>query len=100
MQTIGIIREGKTPPDLRTPLTPGQCVELMNKFHGTKVIVQTSPHRCFSDDEYREKGIEVVEDISGCDILLGVKEVPVKELIENKTYFFFSHTIKKQAHNR
>lgn len=100
MQTIGIIREGKTPPDLRTPLTPDQCVELMHKFPGTKVMVQTSPYRCFSDDEYKAKGVEVVEDISGCDILMGVKEVPVKDLIADKTYFFFSHTIKKQSHNR
>lgn len=100
MQTIGIIREGKTPPDLRTPLTPGQCVELMEKFPGTRVIVQHSPHRCYTDEAYIEKGIEVKEDMSECDILLGVKEVPITDLIPGKTYLFFSHTIKKQPHNR
>jgi saccharopine dehydrogenase (NAD+, L-lysine-forming) len=99
MKTIGIIREGKTPPDLRTPLTPKHCVELMEKFH-TRVVVESSAHRCFSDDEYRAAGIEVVNDISVADILLGVKEVPVDQLIPDKTYMFFSHTIKKQAYNK
>lgn len=100
MKTIGIITEGKTPPDLRTPLTPLQCVELMEKFPDTKVIVQSSAHRCYSDSDYTKAGIEVVKDISQADILLGVKEVPIEQLIPNKTYLFFSHTIKKQPHNR
>lgn len=100
MKTIGIIREGKIPTDFRTPLTPMQCVELKQNFPGTKIIVQPSPLRCYSNESYSELGIEVNEDISSCDILLGVKEVPTSELIANKTYLFFSHTIKKQAHNR
>lgn len=100
MKTIAVIREGKIPPDLRTPLTPAQCVALMQRFENVRVIVQASPHRCFSDEEYRRLGIEVKEDVSEADILLGVKEVPVSQLIENKTYLFFSHTIKKQAFNR
>jgi len=99
MKTIGIIREEKMPFDLRTPLTPNQCVELMDIFSDTKVIVQTSPHRCFTDDEYTLKGIEVKEDMSECDILLGVKEVPIDSLIPDKTYLIFSHTIKKQSYN-
>ncbi|MES2560952.1 MAG: NAD(P)-dependent oxidoreductase [Bacteroidota bacterium] len=100
MKTIAIIREGKTPPDLRTPLTPRQCVELMQKFPDVKVIAQQSSYRCYSDVQYTELGIEVMEDISEADILLGVKEVPVESLIAGKTYLFFSHTIKKQPHNR
>jgi saccharopine dehydrogenase (NAD+, L-lysine forming) len=100
MKTIAVIREGKTPPDLRTPLTPLQCVAVMQKFSDVKVVVQSSPHRCFSDNQYRDAGIEVIEDVSHADILLGVKEVPVNDLIENKTYLFFSHTIKKQSFNR
>ena len=87
MKTIGIIREEKAPYDLRTPLSPDHCLELMEKFPGTKVIVQTSPHRCFADNEYISKGIEVKEDMTECDILLGVKEVPVTSLIADKTYF-------------
>jgi saccharopine dehydrogenase (NAD+, L-lysine-forming) len=100
MKTIAIIREGKTPPDLRTPLTPQQAVALMQAYSNVKVIAQTSPHRCFSDDEYKAVGVEVMEDISHANIFLGVKEVPVKDLIADKTYLFFSHTIKKQAYNR
>lgn len=100
MNVIGIIREGKQPADLRTPLTPQQCVEVMQNFPKVKIIVQPSPTRCFKDEAYKNAGIEVKEDLSECDILLGVKEVPIKELLANKTYLFFSHTIKKQAHNR
>ena len=96
---IGVIREGKVPPDFRVPLTPTQCVEVMNKYPNVKVVVQTSPVRRFKDNEYADLGIEVREDMSDCDILMGVKEVPIDMLIPEKTYLFFSHTIKKQAHN-
>ncbi|GAB1447913.1 MAG: NAD(P)-dependent oxidoreductase [Bacteroidia bacterium] len=100
MISIGVIREGKKPYDKRTPLTPAQCVSVMQFFPGTKVVVQPSGHRCFKDEEYAALGIELNEDLSACSILLGVKEVPVDQLLPNKTYLFFSHTIKKQAHNR
>lgn len=97
---IGIIREGKIPADNRVPLTPQQCAEVQQTFNGVEVVVQSSTKRCFSDDEYREKGIRVVDDISDCDVLLGVKEVPEDNLIPGKIYFFFSHTIKEQEYNR
>ncbi|MEI9959282.1 MAG: hypothetical protein WDM90_23880 [Ferruginibacter sp.] len=45
-------------------------------------------------------GVEVKEDISDCDVLMGIKEVPVNELIPNKTYLLFSHTKKAQEHNQ
>ncbi|MEY3398868.1 MAG: hypothetical protein RL220_1462, partial [Bacteroidota bacterium] len=96
---IGVIREGKTPPDFRVPLTPAQCREVMNQFPHVEIIVQPSPVRRFTDDEYRAQGITLSEDLTTCDILMGVKEVPVDMLIPNKTYLFFSHTIKKQPHN-
>ena len=97
---VGILREGKTPPDKRVPLTPDQCVEVMNTFRDVEVIVQPSPIRSFKDEEYKALGIELREDLSDCDVLLGVKEVRVEDFIPGKTYFFFSHTIKKQAYNR
>jgi saccharopine dehydrogenase (NAD+, L-lysine forming) len=100
MAVIGLIREGKKPFDKRVALSPEQCLEIIEHFPGTQIIVQSSSHRCFKDEEYSELGIEVKEDISECDILFGVKEVPVDELIPSKTYFFFSHTIKKQPYNR
>ena len=96
---IGIIREGKTPPDSRVPLTPAQCA-VLNQKEQVEIIVQPSPIRCFEDEAYRQKGISLQEDLTDCDILMGVKEVPIDQLIPNKTYFFFSHTIKEQAYNR
>jgi alanine dehydrogenase len=97
---LGIIREGKIPSDNRVPLTPQQCIEVQEKFRNVEVAVQPSTVRCFSDDDYKKAGIIVQEDFSDCDVLLGVKEVPVNDLIPGKIYFFFSHTIKKQTYNR
>ncbi|MBC6991187.1 NAD(P)-dependent oxidoreductase [Hymenobacter sp. BT491] len=97
---IGLIREGKIPADRRVPLTPKKCVEVQTTFPNVQIVVQESPIRSYSDQEYRDLGIEVRADISDCDILMGVKEVPVNQLIANKTYLFFSHTVKKQPANR
>jgi alanine dehydrogenase len=97
---IGILREGKMPPDNRVPLTPEQCAEIQEKFSGVSVVVQPSTARCFTDSEYTTMGIQVKEDINDCDILLGVKEVNTEDFIAEKTYLFFSHTIKKQKYNR
>ena len=99
IMTVGIIREGKNPPDKRVALTPQQCVEVKNRFN-INIIVQPSKIRAFKDQEYLNLGINVQEDISSCNILLGVKEVPEQDLIQDKTYFFFSHTYKKQPYNR
>ncbi|MFT2010733.1 NAD(P)-dependent oxidoreductase [Pontibacter sp. 13R65] len=96
---IGIIKEGKTPLDARVALTPKKCVELMAAFPGAQVVVQPSDRRCFSDAEYQELDIPLQQNLADCDILMGVKEVPVVQLIPDKTYFFFSHTIKKQPQN-
>jgi alanine dehydrogenase len=97
---LGIIREGKTPPDKRVPFTPLQAEEIEQRFPNVKVIVQESPIRCFKDEEYRELGVEVAVDVSNCDILMGIKEVPIPQLIDKKTYLFFSHTIKMQPYNK
>jgi saccharopine dehydrogenase (NAD+, L-lysine-forming) len=97
---LGLLREGRTPPDRRVALTPKKCVELQDTYPGLRVRVQPSPHRAFADQEYRDLGIEVSDDLAGCDVLLGVKEVPVAQLLPGKTYCFFSHTIKKQPANR
>ena len=100
MIRIGLIRERKSPADSRVPLTPYQTAYVNDKYKDVEVIVETSPNRCFSDDEYRAQGVKVLEDVSDCDILLGVKEVPVDALIPNKTYLFFSHTKKMQPYNQ
>jgi saccharopine dehydrogenase (NAD+, L-lysine forming) len=97
---IGLIREGKTPPDKRVPFTPVQCEEIEQLFPDVRVVVQKSDFRCFKDDEYQDLDITVAEKVDHCDILMGIKEVPVEQLIADKTYLFFSHTIKKQPYNR
>jgi saccharopine dehydrogenase (NAD+, L-lysine forming) len=97
---VGIVREGKIPSDARVPLTPMQCRYLLDKYRDLQIFVQPSSERCFTQEEYQSQGIPITEDLSECDLLLGVKEVPIPMLLPNKTYLFFSHTIKKQAYNR
>lgn len=97
---LGIIKEGKIPVDRRVPFTPAQAKEVKEQFTHVEVFCQSSNVRCFEDEEYRQNGIEVVEEVDHCDILMGVKEVPIDNLIPGKTYFFFSHTIKEQPYNR
>lgn len=100
MIKLGILREGKTPPDKRVPFTPLQCKDLLKEYPELEIYIQPSPIRCYTDDEYRSLGLTLQEDISHCDILIGIKEVPVDALIAGKKYLFFSHTIKKQPHNQ
>ncbi len=97
---IGIIKERKNPPDKRVVFSPSKCVALLAQYSELEIKVESSDVRTFTDDEYKNAGLEVVDDVSDCDVLLGVKEVPIANLIPNKKYFFFSHTIKKQPYNR
>ncbi len=97
---IGIIREGKTPPDKRVPFTPEQCKLIKARYPQIELVVQESSVRAFMDDEYRKNGVEVVSDIADADVIFGVKEVPIDMLHADKTHFFFSHTIKEQPYNR
>lgn len=97
---LGIIKERKSPPDRRVVLSPKKITEILNLYPDVAVLVEESDIRVFSDDTYQEQGISLSDDMRSCDVLLGVKEVPVSYLIPNKTYFFFSHTIKEQAHNK
>ena len=88
---IGIIREGKIPVDRRTPFTPEILDEIQKRVGDSlSFCVESSTFRCYTDEEYQAKGIEVVRDLSDADILFGVKEVPITQLIPKKTYFFFS----------
>jgi saccharopine dehydrogenase (NAD+, L-lysine forming) len=100
MIRLGLLREGKIPADNRVALTPAQCKWIHKSTDQVKVIAQASPDRCYADREYVSAGVEVTSDISDCDILFGIKEVPVADLIPGKTYLFFSHTKKKQPYNQ
>lgn len=98
MAIIGIRREDKNEWERRVAITPDDVKELIEK-HGIKVIVQPSPIRAFTDEEYLRAGAEVKEDLSEAPVIFGVKEMPVEFFEEGKTYVFFSHTIKGQRHN-
>lgn len=100
MVRIGIIREGKNPPDNRVAFTPSQCKWLQKNFPSIQITVQPSPNRCYTDLEYERAGVEVKDDLSDCDYIFGIKEVPVAQLLPGKTYLFFSHTKKLQSYNQ
>ncbi|GGG90006.1 alanine dehydrogenase [Polaribacter pacificus] len=97
---FGIVKERKNPPDRRVVFSPKRLQELVSSFPEAKIQVEPSDIRVFSDEAYQKAGFELAADLSDCDVLLGVKEVPIDALIPNKKYFFFSHTIKKQPYNR
>lgn len=97
---IGLIKENKFPVDKRVVMTPFQCELFKQRFPQIELVVQSSEYRCFTDKEYMHSGIDIVNDVNDCDILFGVKEVPLELLLESKTYFFFSHTVKMQPYNR
>jgi alanine dehydrogenase len=97
---LGILREEKNPPDKRVPFTPLQCSELIRDHPGLEIVVQKSPLRCYTDEEYSSFGLPLADDMSSCDLLMCIKEVPPDKMIPNKKYIFFSHTIKKQPHNK
>ena len=82
------------------PLSPNQCKRLIAQYPSIALFVQSSNIRCFQDSEYEDLGINIEEDISDCDVFLGIKEVPISSLIADQTYLFFSHTLKKQDYNR
>ena len=98
MNNIGIIREFRT-DDKRTPLVPKHINELLKKYNNINILVQPSKHRCFSDKEYKDEGAIISENLSDCELILGVKEIKPDNLIPLKTYMFFSHTAKIQPDN-
>lgn len=97
---FGIIKERKSPPDRRVVFTPEELVSLKEAFPKAEIAVEPSDIRVFPNAAYQELGIDVSDTMANCDVLFGVKEVPIDALIPNKKYFFFSHTIKKQPYNR
>ncbi len=97
---IGLLKETKTPPDKRVAIPPAQAAELMKRFPNVTVVAQPSDYRCFRNDEFIAAGVKLQEDVSDCDLLIGVKEVKIAALMPNKAYLFFAHVAKKQPHNR
>jgi alanine dehydrogenase len=97
---FGVLKERKSPPDRRVVFSPDELLRLKERYQDAVIQVESSDIRIFTDAQYSDLGIEVSDDISDCDVLFGVKEVPIDFLIPDKSYFFFSHTIKEQPYNR
>ena len=95
---IGIRRENKNQWEARVPLTPEQVGELIRSA-GLEFTVQPSSIRIFPDEQYREAGARVSEDLSDCPLVTAIKEIPLQRLLAGKTYLFFSHTVKGQGAN-
>ncbi|MEN9526037.1 MAG: hypothetical protein RL447_808 [Bacteroidota bacterium] len=100
MIRIGLIQEGKVPADNRVALTPAQCKWLRRHRSDLEILVEPSETRCYSDREYAAAGATLTADLTSCDIILGIKEVPIQKLIPEKKFLFFSHTKKAQAYNQ
>jgi alanine dehydrogenase len=98
--TFAIIKERKNPPDRRVVFSPQKLAEAKAQFPEAEFIVESSDIRIFPDTAYQAMGFTVTNNVSDADVMLGVKEVPIENLVPNKKYFFFSHTIKKQSYNR
>lgn len=97
---IGLIREEKQPADKRVAFSPEHCKQILQQYPGSSILVQPSDNRSFSNQEFKTAGCIINEDLSTCDFLFGIKEVPPAFLIPEKTYLYFSHTIKKQPYNK
>ena len=95
---IGIRRENKDILERRSPLTPRQVAELV-RDEKMRVIVQSASNRIYSEEEYRRAGAQISDDLSPCNIVFGVKEVPEEDLLPTGVFCYFSHTIKGQEYN-
>jgi alanine dehydrogenase len=100
IRRVGILRETKNPPDRRVALSPAQAITFQERFPDAGLCIQPSFIRGFEDEEYRYLELEMKEDLSDCDLLIGIKEVDYTSFIPDKTYMFFAHVGKKQPHNR
>ena len=96
--TIGIRQEDKDKAERRAALTPDHVRQLIGE-HGLRVIVQPADNRIFHDQEYLEAGAQIDADLRQCNIIFGVKEVPIPSIVPGCAHIFFSHTIKAQAYN-
>jgi len=91
--TLAVLKEARIDEN-RSPFSPSQISNLLDKFSNLKIIVQPSKRRCFKNEDYLKAGAQITDDLSSADIIFGVKEVDITTLIKDKTYLFFSHTSK------
>jgi len=96
-KVLAIRREDQSVWERRAPLSPAHVKKLVKD--GARVLVQPSNRRAYPMQAYTNAGAQIKEDIGEASVIMGVKQVPVDALIPNKTYCFFSHTIKGQEAN-
>ena len=97
---IGIVREKQYPTERRAPITPDVARHLLKAHKGLSIIVQPSVQRVFDDTSYVKAGCQVTDDLSACDVILGLREIEAEELIPGKKYLFFSHVAKRHPRNK
>lgn len=97
-KTIGLRREDKSIWERRVPITP-EAAEKLKKEHDVETWVQPSPTRAITDAEFASRGARLKEDLSPCDVVFAVKEIPVEHFRPKGVYVFFSHVIKGQPYN-
>ena len=97
IKSIGIRREDKNQWERRVALVPEQLRSLIAA--GIEIKAQPSPKRCYSDGLMAEAGVAIAEDLGGCDLLIGIKEMPAEFIQPGKPHLFFSHTVKGQHYN-
>jgi saccharopine dehydrogenase (NAD+, L-lysine-forming) len=98
VRSIGIRREDKDPWEARVPLVPDDVARLA-RSGSAELVIQPSTQRVYTADEFVRAGARLDEDLTACDIVLAVKEIPLELFQRGKTYAFFSHTIKGQPYN-
>ena len=97
MKRLGIMKETKNRWERRVPLNPQTVKNLTDQ--GYQVTIQPSETRIYKNEAYLNAGAELNEDLSNCDLIMGVKEIPITGIIPGKPHLFFSHTIKGQDYN-
>ena len=95
---VGIRREDKSIWERRVPVVPEDVGELTRQ-HGIEVVVQPSETRVFDDQDFARVGAQLREDLSDCNVVLAVKEIPPELFLPGTVYVFFAHVIKGQSYN-
>ena len=103
--TVGILRETYNPWERRAPLTPENVRNFLSSRPGAQIVVQPCHFRIFSNQDYEQAGALVQDDLSSCDLILGVKrprtwpEFQPPHNKKNPSYLVFSHVVKGQPEN-
>jgi len=96
MKSLLIRAEDKNIWEKRASIVP-EDLKLILEETGAKAYIEKSEKRFFTEDAYEAAGAQACEGMEQGDVVFGVKEIPEEKILDDKTYIFFSHTIKGQA---